>query len=441
MDKVYFDPFEKQKELENAVYSYEYSFILYGGAIRGGKTYGMLGIFIGLGVVFPNSRWVIIREDLPMIKRSVLPVFYKVCPPNLIKTKPSQHNEWTCTFTNGSEIMFLSENFDRDKDLERFKGLECDGFGAEEISGLQLATFYKMFERSGTWRMDERLKDKKEGKLIPPKVILATCNPTQNWVKEHIYDKWKADKLPKGWKYINSRVYDNPHIDEEWIEGLRISMPPITFDRFVEGDWEAIENPNQWAYYFDYIKHVFMGSISYIPHYPITLSFDFNNVPTTCIASQLSDDFAHIIDEVGVDKGGTEELCNRIKSMFPHNDFIVTGDASGRNNSTQSNRNNYEIIKDVLEINDYNLRVRKANIGLKDSRTLINAFLLRFPELQISVNCKNLIKQLRLAEPDNKGGLLKDRVDHKNDYLDCFRYLIDSKYPDYLTNAKKYTEN
>ena len=68
--QVLFAPFPKQQEFLDAVFSYKYSFIVFGGAIRGGKTYALLGLFILLCKIYPGSRWAIVRKDLPTIKKN-----------------------------------------------------------------------------------------------------------------------------------------------------------------------------------------------------------------------------------------------------------------------------------------------------------------------------------------------------------------------------------
>lgn len=210
-------PTEKQQEAQTAIESGKYNVILYGGAIRGGKTYFLISTFLTLCRVFPNSRYVIIRESLPQIRINLLSIFEKLVPKKWTAQMPSQSNNWTWKCTNGSKIIFFSENYDRDKDLERFKGLEADGFGIDEISEIQEETFWKCIERKGTWMMAERMEQKQKGNPVPPQIILATCNPTQNWVKEKFYDRHVEGTLPETWLYINSRVYDNPYIDNEWV--------------------------------------------------------------------------------------------------------------------------------------------------------------------------------------------------------------------------------
>ena len=111
------------------------------------------------------------------------------------------------TFKNGSELLFMGENYDTDKDFDRFKGLEINGAGIDEINECQEGLLYKVLERAGSWL-------NAEGR--PPIVVMGTCNPSNNWVKELVYDKWKESNLPPTWAYIPSKITDNPHIPEDY---------------------------------------------------------------------------------------------------------------------------------------------------------------------------------------------------------------------------------
>lgn len=70
----------------------------------------------------------------------------KLNPSGKLRQSPYEY-----THPNGSVILFKSESYDRDKDLDWMKGLEVNGFLFEEINECQEQTFYKAFERAGAW--------------------------------------------------------------------------------------------------------------------------------------------------------------------------------------------------------------------------------------------------------------------------------------------------
>jgi hypothetical protein len=119
----------KQTEAMNAVESEKYNFITFGGAIRGGKSVWGFSALLILCTVHPGSRWCIIREDMEKIRTTSIPSFKKIQPSGVLKQSPFEY-----THPNGSVILFKSENYAQDKDLDWMKGLEVNGFLFEEIN-------------------------------------------------------------------------------------------------------------------------------------------------------------------------------------------------------------------------------------------------------------------------------------------------------------------
>jgi predicted phage terminase large subunit-like protein len=221
-------PFKKQIEAKRIADTK--TFTLYGGAIRGGKSYWLLLCLLSNCFKYDKSRWLVVRESLPTLRRTILITFQRLLDEGFQRyVKEFNQQTMTVTFTNGSQIIFLAESFDTDKELNRFRGLEINGAGLDEINELQEATLNKVIERSGSWT----------GSPSCPIQILATCNPSGGWVKSRIYDKWKDNTLPPTWAYIPAKISDNPHIPKDYIESLKANMPPHEYDVFVNGNWEV----------------------------------------------------------------------------------------------------------------------------------------------------------------------------------------------------------
>ncbi len=66
--QLLFDPFPKQLEFLEKALDKVAELVIYGGAIRGGKTFVSLGALVVLCKMYPNSRWAIVRKDLPTLK-------------------------------------------------------------------------------------------------------------------------------------------------------------------------------------------------------------------------------------------------------------------------------------------------------------------------------------------------------------------------------------
>jgi len=199
------------------------------------NTYVALALVFVLCKIYPGSRWAIVRKDLPAIRRNVIPTFDKLKPDSFVGDVSK--SEWTAKCANGSEIIFFPESLKEDPEYNRWRGLEVNGFILEEANELAEKTFLKAIERVGTWS----LPDSNE---VPHPVIILTCNPARNWVKRVFHDPWRDGQLEKPFFYQPARADDNPYIPEVVKEGW-LNLPDAEYNRFVLGDWDAADEPDQ----------------------------------------------------------------------------------------------------------------------------------------------------------------------------------------------------
>ena len=419
----------KQSEAFELATSGDKDVLLYGGAIRGGKTVWLLTTFCYLASHYPRSRWVIVRESLPTLKRTTLVSFQALLDEGLGKyVQDFNRDTFTVTFKNGSQIIFMAESFDTDKELNRFRGLEINGAGAEELNELQEATFNKLIERSGTWL--------KAG--VVPSVILATCNPTHNWVKTRFYDAWKNDTLPERWSYVQARITDNPFIPESYLKGLKLNMLPIDYQRFVEGDWEVIEVSNRFAANWSDKHHI--KPCHHRDELPLIISMDFNIEPFGFIYSHVWQDregwHCWIFDEETIEGGSIIKAVDIIRNKF-HNylwNATITGDYNGnkREISQADHASNFEQIRRELRLSARQIQT-SPNPRQVNSRNDLNYVLHHSQgnphdiDFRIDPRCENTIRDMRFVEADGTGAIIKaNRKDaHQTaDHIDCVRYLV-----------------
>ncbi len=420
---------KKQSEAYKAATSGNYQVVIFGGAIRGGKTYCLLTTFISLALNFRRSRWVIIRRSLPDLKRNTLPSFNSLLD-NGVRHHIKSWNGDThvLTFSNGSEIMFMAESFETDKDLNRFKGLEANGFGFEEINECQEAAFYKAIERTGTWL-------NADGK--PPMVVMATLNPAQNWTKKLFYEPFRNDKLPGNWIYIPSFITDNKYIPKEYIDNLK-SLPPVQYARFVEGDWdvmEAVDNP--FLYNWDDDKHI-DNSIELNLNRPVIFSIDFNVEPLCGLVIQMDGRDTYIVDQFRISNGDINKLCDSILSVVGENRrglIKITGDNTGtrRNSYSMENLSAFALIKRTLRLSDNQFIVPRNPLHT-NSRVDCNSALYK---LKVKVNahkCPNAVNDFKRVRWDGEHIIKANRNDpnQQADHLDNFRNFVNAFLKPYL---------
>ena len=186
--------------------------------------------------MFPRSRWAIVRKDLPTIKRNVVPAFDKVRVGHFDGLVGELHKgDWEYTTSTGSKIILFPEGYQDDKELNRWRGLEVNGFLLEEANELQEASFTKAQERAGTWIVPNGTQ--------PPPLILMTANPSKNWLKSLMYDPWQKGELEHPYGYIPASPADNPYLPPEYLDNLEEmrKRSPLAYAKFVLGDWDVSE--------------------------------------------------------------------------------------------------------------------------------------------------------------------------------------------------------
>jgi hypothetical protein len=234
---------EKQAAFINAVFSGEYNYLAFGGSVRGGKTFGGIATLAILCKVFPGSRWAIVRTDLPTLRRNTLPAYYKFRDqhaPDFL----GEFNQgtWIAKCANGSEILLFSEGLEGDPDLDRWKGLEVNGFLLEEANELAEKSFYKAMERAGAWIIPKTKHSPSPNQ--PPPLILLTFNPAMNWVYKLFYKPWRSGTIAAPYFFQPSSLADNPGIPEAYKASVA-NLPEAEYRRFIQGEWEVENDPNQ----------------------------------------------------------------------------------------------------------------------------------------------------------------------------------------------------
>lgn len=432
-----FSPTAKQKEFMEAVFSGKYTVITYGGAIRGGKTYAALGTAIILAAKYPGSRWAVVRKTLETLKQTTIKSFYdKICPMGFVdQINKSEH--WV-KFINGSEIIFFAENYENDKELNRFRGLEVNGFILEEVNELQEETFEKAIERAGSHIIGG-------GIAQPPPIIMCTCNPSKGWFKERMYDPFMAGCLNSKWAYIPSRIFDNPYVDQDYLDSLK-TMSTYRYEKFVNGNWDIEEQTGHEAYYaFNPNSHV--QELEYNPDLPVWLSVDFNVIPhMTATVWQIA-----VIDEVTelrclkeyalrTPKNKTKFIAEAFKEDFKHNPppyVLYTGDPSGKKKDTrmEAGGNDYSILHNELKGFEPRDMVIRKFPRIVTRLSYINAILSgSIPNLKIIIDksCSGFITDMintkeeadgtkkKAKKIDPKTGIKYETTCHFNDTLDYF---------------------
>lgn len=406
----------------------DHSLVIYGGAIRGGKSFWLLLTILSYCFEYPGSRWAVVRRDLPTIKRNTIPSFKQILDSGIGRElKNVNETTLTYTFKNGSEVLFMSESYDTDKELDRFKGLEVNGFGLEELNELQEVTFDKCIERAGSWN---KVK-------IKPR-ILGTCNPSPGWVKTRIYDPWRKGTLRAAWSFIPASINDNPHISDLYKENLK-TLPTYQYEVFVNGNWEIrLKTGGEFYKCFDIGRNI--QDVVYRPDLPVHLSFDDNVNPYLPIGIyQIEGKTLYLVDEIaGINPGNTiRSVCNEFIRKYPSHTagMFIYGDATADKEDTKLEKGFrfYRLVMDNLKKYRPSSRVSQSNPGVVPRGNFINTIFekgFNGIEIVIGRNCKYTIedltnvkeaadgRKLKQVTTDPKTGVSYQKYGHFSDILD-----------------------
>lgn len=232
----------KQVKFIEAALTLRYRFMGIGGGIRGTKTICVLTLLVILCRIYPRSRWAIVRTDLPTLRRNILPSMEKVRMWSGGFVGELNMSDWSYTCANGSRILLFAEQFTQDPELERWKGLEVNGFVLEESSELNEKSANKAIERAGSWIIPGTAEDPTPRQ--PPPFVFCTFNPCSNWPRRWFYEPYAGGSIKAPYYFEPATIADNPFASEEYKESLKY-LPTEEYNRFVKGEWDFIDEPNQ----------------------------------------------------------------------------------------------------------------------------------------------------------------------------------------------------
>lgn len=202
----------------------------------------------------------------------------------------------------------------------------------------------------------------------------------------------------------------------------------FTFETQYQQNPQAI-NEKLWLFAFDRRKHT--GHVEYDPTSPLVMSWDFNRNPMTCTLFQHINGQARGIDCIRIENATTRMVCQEIDHKYPGAFFLVTGDVAGKNATTLSLLNNYDVVKAYFNLSRSQMQYSGSNPRLADSRYFINSLFEQYDIVFDSERCKPAIFDFEnvMADDENKPiKTTRDNVAQQADFLDNVRYYFHRFY-------------
>lgn len=326
--KMLYDPQAKQLEFHRAIDNREangYRKFFYGGAAKGGKSYGMRWHGIKDCIEYSQLRILLIRQSLKQLRLTHLD-FIRHELPSQIGVYNEQMNR--VSFVNNSLLQF--GYLDSGADIDVYLGTSWDVIMTDELTTMQFDLTLQLMNRLTASRAD----------FIP--YFMAASNPgsiAHLEVKSYFIDKDFDREFPEHiGKYrkeqiyfLPARVYDNPKLiekDPEIVSRME-ELPERERRRFLEGDWDFVEGN-----YFDmFDRQVHVIKPFNIPeHWAKRGGLDYGNV-TCCILMAMNPETENIFvyNEITFIKESKELKAAKLKSWLDSIDESKTKIVSDTN--------------------------------------------------------------------------------------------------------------
>lgn len=229
--RIKFSDFYKPKPKQAVAHKCKSKYILFGGAMGGGKSWWLCAESILNALLFPGNRLVLVRETFAVLRTTTMVTFGKICPPELLVGGRITGGE--ARFKNGSVIIFMGVDMGRDPLLQRLKGLEVGWAGIDEANETPEEVFNIL---------KARLRWVLPNGQTPRYAICLTSNPESCWLKPRFIYSPPADH-----EFIQSLTTDNYDEDSEYIKTLRDAFRGnVEMERrYLGGSWEDSDAANQ----------------------------------------------------------------------------------------------------------------------------------------------------------------------------------------------------
>lgn len=412
-------------------YSNRKKFQIYWGSQGSGKSYFIASkIILRILTDDQQHRVLVMRKIHDKIRESVFNLFVQVIRNwNLSSLVEITSTPFSIKFPafNNSEIIFSGVD-----DSEKLKSIN-------NVTGAWL-------EETTEFNEDDldQVIDRIRSITKYPHEIYLSFNPVseKHWIKKKFFD---SDNLKLVSLTHHSTWRNNPFVHPDYGSDMikRYKNNPNAYRVRVEGLWGNDDFGGECYHKFNI--GVNCAETQYDPDGILLLSFDFNTMPhSSLLIGQLKDNQLNVIDEITLQHpyNRPADLCKTfIKKYSDHKSGIwVTGDSSGKNESTRSEAgtNDYttifESLKNLLFVKDY---VPSKNTNVVQRLEFINTVFANDVEnctIVIDNNkCSKLIEDLTFLKTNNEGGKLKQRVKDKKTgasyerlghLSDCLDYMV-----------------
>jgi hypothetical protein len=249
----------------------------------------------------------------------------------------------------------------------------------------------------------------------------------------HFYDLFtRGQRGDPDWQSWQFRSTDNPFLPAAEVEAARKDMDPKTFRQ----EWEAsFEAPSGRVYYaFTRTRHV--SPVTLDPALPVSLAFDFNLNPATCVIGQAHGPDVRVWREVRITHAGgeaTRATAARAAAWLAEagyrGEVRVYGDATGKAGKT-TGPSDHAVLREVFPRCTW--RIPAAQPHVRDRIAAVNSrceTATGQTHLTIDPACTGLIADLEQVTFADNGEIDKRSNPALTHLSDAFGYWVVRDWP------------
>lgn len=250
----------------------------------------------------------------------------------------------------------------------------------------------------------------------------------------HLYEHFLRGSDPQQPDYASwqFRTVDNPFIDPAEVEAARADMDERTFRQEYEASFEAMAG----RIYYAFLRALDVKTVTLDSALPVSISFDFNVNPATCVIGQGRQDECRVWREVFVTHAGgeaTKACAMQAKRLLAeanwHGAIRLYADASGVSVKT-TGPSDHAAVREVFPGASWH--VPGANPHVRDRYAAVNSRAQTSDgqrHLTVDPSCRHLIADLEQVifaengEADKKSNPLLTHIS------DAFGYWVVREWP------------
>lgn len=421
---------EKQNEAWATVRTHK--FVLYGGAMGGGKSYWLRWqlILLLFSYALQGFRHVVVGlfcEDYPSLEDRHISKIKFEFPSWLGKYNAADHTFTLKEAYGGGVIAF--RNLD---DVSKYQSSEFASIAVDELTKNKEINFPFLRTRL-RWPGIDKTK------------FIAATNPGgigHSWVKRYWIDKEfpPNEKSSQEFAYVRALVADNPYISDSYKQDLESFPDEHQRRAFLEGDWDVL----QGQYFYEFRRELHTCP----PHHPVPLNakifiaidYGFTAPSAVLWCYRDSDDIVYVYRELYESNLTLEALAAAISANTPPSENISywVADPSLWRKTGETGLSGEQILVNAYKrIRGQCPLLKPANNSRIIGWNMVRSHLKPIPgktdedntsRLQIFTTCHNLIRTLPtlMHDPENPEDLDTRGEDHAADAL---RYALTSDPP------------